>query len=141
DLHSTNGTRVAGHVVHGQTAVADGDIIRFGGMHAAVRRRRRDRSVAASASPASGRIRFNRPPRAPLPPPPEAVAVPPAAPAPAPGVRFGWAAVVAPLVLGLAMAAVFGPLMAAFAVFSPGMVVSYWWDERRRVRMVGRHAQ
>src|SRR5205814_145304 len=49
------------------------------------------------------------------------------------GIRFGWAAMVAPLVMGLLMAVLFNPLMAAFALCSPVMMAANWIDDRFRM--------
>ncbi|MDJ0496930.1 MAG: FtsK/SpoIIIE domain-containing protein [Acidimicrobiia bacterium] len=75
---------------------------------------------------------FNRPPRlvtavarAPL-------LVPQAPQEPPKATRFGWAALVVPVVLGLTMAVLIHPRMAMFAVFSPAMLLANWFEDRRR---------
>ena len=134
DLRSTNGTRVNGQLLDRSAAVTEDDVLRFGTMHAALRSTASDdRCPLAPISPA-GRIPFHRPPRQQVPPPPSPVTIPSHIGGTSVNPRFGWAAVVAPLVLGVAMALFFGPVMAAFALFSPVLVVGNWLEERRRVR-------
>src|SRR5205823_6504786 len=64
----------------------------------------------------------------------ESVAVPrirvprPSSPPPS-AARFGLAAVVAPLVMGALMAALFSPVMAVFVLCSPLMLLANWIDE------------
>ncbi|MCU1460972.1 MAG: putative FtsK/SpoIIIE family protein, partial [Acidimicrobiales bacterium] len=69
-------------------------------------------------------------PPAPRPP----IATPPAPIEPAPGARFGLAALLVPVVMGGALAIVLDPLMAAFCLFSPVMLLGNWLEDRRRVR-------
>src|SRR5204862_1824197 len=59
--------------------------------------------------------------------------VPQERPVAASGIRFGWAAMVTPLVMGVLMAVLFSPLMAAFALCSPLMMLANWVDDRFRV--------
>ncbi len=79
---------------------------------------------------------FNRPPRI-TETAPGIELVPPQRPAePGAPLRFGWAALVVPVLLGLVMAVVIHPRMAAFALFSPAMLLANWFEDRRRVRRV-----
>ena len=93
------------------------------------------RSAVAGGPPAApGRRPFNRPPRGEFP-----VALPPipaplAREAPRSTFRFGWAALVVPVVLGVILAIAIHPRMALFAVFSPAMAFSNWIEDRRRTR-------
>ncbi len=99
--------------------------------------------TAVDVGPASDRepgvepaapVVFNRPPRSEFPielPPLDAPAARPDAPSP---VRFGWGALVVPLVLGLVMALLFHPRMALFALFSPAMLIANWVEDRRKLR-------
>jgi len=91
--------------------------------------------LGAVARPnSSHRTPFNRPPRSEYPvslPAIEAPATPPAAKA---STRFGWGALVVPLILGLVMAVLFHPRMALFALFSPAMMLANWMEDRRRSR-------
>lgn len=82
---------------------------------------------------------FNRPPR-PIAAAVSATVDAPAAPEePARPSRFGWGALVVPLVLGIAMAVLIHPRMAMFAVFSPAMLAANWMEDRRRHRREKRH--
>ena len=90
--------------------------------------------VAGGVPAAPGRRPFNRPPRSEFP-----VALPPipaplAREAPRSTFRFGWAALVVPVVLGVILAVAIHPRMALFAVFSPAMALSNWIEDRRRTR-------
>ncbi len=77
---------------------------------------------------------FNRPPRAvSLYQPAELV--PPRPPQdPGKPMRFGWGALIVPLLLGLGMAVFIHPRMAVFALFSPAMLLANWMEDKRRVR-------
>jgi len=84
--------------------------------------------------PAPGVGVFHRPPRTrPRSAPPD-VPLPPPLPEVVAPARFGWAALVIPVVLGAVMAALFNPRMALFAVFSPAMMLANWVEDRRRAR-------
>ena len=72
----------------------------------------------------SSRIPFNRPPRSEYPVSLPAIEVPAAPPAAKASTRFGWGALVVPLILGLVMAVLFHPRMALFALFSPAMMLA-----------------
>ncbi len=48
--------------------------------------------------------------------------------------RFSWAAIVAPLVLGVAMAVLWDPLFALFILLSPVLTLANWWEERHQHR-------
>ena len=81
-----------------------------------------------------GSLEFNRPPRQ-VPANTPAELEPPAPPQEiAKPMRFGWGALVIPLLLGLGMAVLIHPRMAAFALFSPAMMLANWTEDRRRVR-------
>ncbi|MCP3993812.1 MAG: hypothetical protein GY722_01935, partial [bacterium] len=81
-----------------------------------------------------GPAEFNRPPRPVLPYVPSDLE-PPAPPQEiAKPMRFGWGALVIPLLLGLGMAVLIHPRMAVFALFSPAMLLANWTEDRRRVR-------
>lgn len=135
DLGSCNGTRVEGRYVTSTESVPAGALLQLGAVQARIvpGPPPSDRAALGPPGSGSGTAPFNRPPRRMLPPGPAAVAVPVAPAEPAPGARFSWAMLVAPLVIGGAMAVVFSPIMAAFALFSPVMAVGTWWEDRRRV--------
>ena len=113
----------------------DGAALRHGGvLHVDDAGRLQVEPGVDPAHPTIERRAFNRPPRTEYP-----IALPPiTAPAAAPEqratTRFGWAALVVPVVLGLIMAVVFHPRMAMFALFSPLMMMSNWLEEKRRLR-------
>lgn len=138
DLGSLNGTRVEGEFVVRRQGVAPGALIQLGAVQARVRPSGDLGSpadtAAASRPGRAGTVTFNRPPRLLAVPAPAPVTVPGRPGDPAPGARFGWAALVAPLVLGIGMAVLFSPVMAAFALFGPVMVVASWLEDKRRVK-------
>lgn len=77
---------------------------------------------------------FNRPPR-PVTRSTETKLDPPRTPEePAKAMRFGWGALIIPVVLGLSMAFLIHPRMAMFAIFSPAMLLANWFEDRRRLR-------
>ncbi|NND02438.1 MAG: hypothetical protein HKN91_06590 [Acidimicrobiia bacterium] len=81
------------------------------------------------------RVPFNRPPRAEYPsdlPRLIAPAKPPAAHKP---MRFGWGALLIPLVIGGVMAFVWSPMMAIFAIFSPAMLLANYYEDKRRAKL------
>ena len=83
--------------------------------------------------PRNGRPRrgpHSRPPR-PSPPDPPARTPLPAMPRPAsPRPRIGWAALLAPIVMGGAFAAFLNPMMAIFALVGPLMLLAQWTEDR-----------
>ncbi|MFO8075856.1 MAG: FtsK/SpoIIIE domain-containing protein [Egibacteraceae bacterium] len=96
--------------------------------------RPQDRPRRWGAPSARGRV-FNRPPRAAPPPAPEPVAAP-QPPAPAEASRaLNLAAILAPLLLGAALIAVYRePRFALFMALAPVMALATWWSSRRRAR-------
>jgi S-DNA-T family DNA segregation ATPase FtsK/SpoIIIE len=122
----------AGFVVDGRPVAADarfldtvapGTVVAVGGDTNGER-------IAESGSPR--RRAVNRPPRSEFP-----VALPPlpapsARSGPSSTFRFGWAALIVPVVLGIVLAVVIHPRMALFAVFSPAMALANWIEQRRR---------
>lgn len=84
---------------------------------------------------------FNRPPRLSTQHHQDVLDPPPPPPEPPKAMRFGWGALVVPLVLGIGMAILVNPRMALFAVFSPAMLVANWIEDRRRSRRDRRTAQ
>ncbi len=87
-------------------------------------------------------IVFNRPPRPAPPPTPQPISAPaqPEAKTERP-VTFGWAALAAPVVMGLVMTWVYSPYMALFALFSPLMMGASYLDGRRRNRRAAQRSQ
>ena len=81
------------------------------------------------------RVPFNRPPRSEYPsdlPRLVAPAKPPAAQKP---MRFGWGALLIPLVIGGVMAFIWSPMMAIFALFSPAMLLANYYEDKRRAKL------
>jgi S-DNA-T family DNA segregation ATPase FtsK/SpoIIIE len=77
---------------------------------------------------------FNRPPRPVTRKDVTRLDLPRAPQEPAKAMRFGWGALIIPVVLGLSMAFLIHPRMAMFAIFSPAMLLANWFEDRRRVR-------
>jgi S-DNA-T family DNA segregation ATPase FtsK/SpoIIIE len=132
DLGSRNGTRVDGEFATGVAVLSPDRLVELGAVQLAVRPP--PARPAWPRPPRSGPVTFNRPPRPAPPPQPEPLAVPGRPPPPSPRSRFGWAAALLPLAMGAVMAALWDPRMAAFALFSPVMMVGTWLEDRRRAR-------
>ncbi len=140
DLRSRNGTVVEGSLAVRPVALRPGEVLAVGAVQLQLRPLRAAGPGAPVPPPGATTVPFNRPPR-PLPPPaPAAVPVPGAPASPAGGSGFAWAAVLTPLVLGLALAALVDPRMALFVLLSPVMAVASWAEDRRRTRRGGRRA-
>lgn len=80
--------------------------------------------------PERGRLEFHRPPRVaatPEPPPPVA---PVSSDDPVREVRFRWVMAAVPLIGGVFLALVFGPMMAAFSLIGVLMAVGGWAEDR-----------
>ncbi len=77
---------------------------------------------------------FNRPPRPISNYRPGRITPPAKPPEPSRPMRFGWGALIVPVILGIGMAILIHPRMAVFAVFSPAMLLANWFEDRRRVR-------
>ena len=76
-----------------------------------------------------GRVTFHRPPRITPPAVPPPVRPPELPHVPDRRVPFRWAAAVVPLLAGLVLAAIFGPMMAAFSLLGVLMAVGSWLEE------------
>lgn len=142
DLASTNGTRVDQRPVTRRTDLDVGQSLQVGAVVATVRV---DEPAASDPAPVparppapDGTHTVNRPPRlaaaAALPP----LAVPAEPRTVVARLPFSWAMFLAPLVLGLVMARVAGPVYAVFALLSPVLLVASWFEQRRRARRAGR---
>jgi S-DNA-T family DNA segregation ATPase FtsK/SpoIIIE len=134
DLGSRNGVWCGGRPVTAGFAPGVDDVLALGAVAVVVGTPAAHDGAHLGPAGADGGRSFHRPPPTRPPPLPPPVAVPEAAPAPAPPARFGWAGALAPLALGLVMAKLFSPVMAAFALLSPVMVVAGWVEDRRRHR-------
>ncbi|MCY4175440.1 MAG: FtsK/SpoIIIE domain-containing protein [Acidimicrobiaceae bacterium] len=134
DLGSRNGTVLDGRSVTEATRIPAGATLRLGASCLQWRVEQADApaGVRAGLGARAGRIPFNRPPRrrppttaAPLSVP----AGPPAGPEPEP---LSWAGIILPAVAGIALAVVWSPFMAVFAVLGPLITVATWLERRRR---------
>jgi S-DNA-T family DNA segregation ATPase FtsK/SpoIIIE len=141
DLGSVNGTRVDGSWPMEATPVGAVSLVEVGAVHVEIGPLDEAQGVALGPGPRPGTVGFNRPPRPALLSGPAAVRLPAAPSAPAPGARFGWAALLAPVVMGIGMAVLFNPLMAVFALFSPVMMLGNWLEDKRRLRTEKRRGQ
>jgi S-DNA-T family DNA segregation ATPase FtsK/SpoIIIE len=139
DLGSRNGTSVDGRWATDRTEVGPGARLAFGAVVAEVR----PRHPAHPPPPRhpDGRTVVNRPPRLPAHPPEPAAALPAPLPPPPPRSPFSWSAAAVPLVVGVGMATVLGPVFALFALLSPLAVVGGWVEQRVRARRHRRRAQ
>ena len=133
DLGSTNGCRIDGVFAQGLTDVPAGSLLQFGAVQAMLRPPAR-RNPLRGPRTADGTAAFNRPPRFHTIPPPPSVRLPAAPREPSPRARLAWAALLAPLVFGVAMALLVDPRFAMFALFSPVMMLGTWVEDRRRAR-------
>ena len=77
---------------------------------------------------------FNRPPRTQRSPAQVEIEVPKRPAEPAAQRRPGWATLLVPLAMGGLFAVLFSPMMAAFALLGPMMMLANWFEDRRRVR-------
>ncbi|MCP3973773.1 MAG: hypothetical protein GY720_04700 [bacterium] len=100
----------------------------------------RYRFIGASQHVGQGRISFNRPPRSEFPAGLPVLVAPSAPPAAQKPMRFGWGALVIPVLMGGIMALVWSPMMAIFAVFSPAMMLANWYEDKRRARQSNQEA-
>ncbi len=107
-------------------AVAAGAQIRLGDVGLVI--------VAEGTVSAEGSGTFNRPPRPVVRREVTLLEPPPQPQQPGRPMRFGWAALIVPVVLGVAMAVLIHPRMAIFAIFSPAMLLANWFEDRRRLR-------
>jgi len=78
------------------------------------------------------RIAFNRPPRSQFPASLPLLVAPSAPPEALQPMRFGWGALLIPVLLGGVMALVWNPMMAIFALLSPAMMLANWYEDKRR---------
>jgi len=136
-LTQANGILYNGQWVLDTTPVSFDRPIDLGATHLVVRRDAVDAipDLAAMLGRTSqGTISFNRPPRNIESDPSPTISIPTL---PTPSMSqtvFGWAGFLAPLLLGIAMAVLYNPLFALFALLSPVMVLASWWENRRRDR-------
>ncbi len=83
---------------------------------------------------AAGRAAFNRPPRSEFPTSLPLLVAPSAPPAARQPTRFGWGALVIPVLIGGVLALVWNPMMAMFAILSPAMMLANWYEDRRQTK-------
>ena len=134
DLGSTNGTRVAGAFLDGARAIAEGEIAQVGAVQFVCVRNAEDDAGVVGSVGRRGIAPFNRPPRRMPPAPGAPVRLPAPPPEPRSGSRFGWAALLAPLLMGAVMALMWDPRLALFALLTPIMMIGNWIEDRRRVK-------
>ena len=134
DLGSLNGTVVAGRATRASTRVPTRASVRLGATCLQWRAPVEDApaAVLAGLGAAAGRIPFNRPPRRRPPTVPAALPVPAEPPSRPESEPLSWAGIVLPMVAGLALAVVWSPFMAVFAVLGPLITVGTWLERRRR---------
>ncbi|MEA2469964.1 MAG: segregation ATPase FtsK/SpoIIIE, family, partial [Thermoleophilaceae bacterium] len=130
DAGSTNGTWIDGRRIQAPAAVREGQVIRVGDSLLGVAL---PRAPGGSVAPDSdGTVAFNRPPRIVPPRPRRRIAVP-ARPEAREGARFPLITTIAPLVLGVAMAAILSrPEYLLFTLLSPVIAAGNYISERRR---------
>lgn len=144
DLGSRHGTSVAGRPVREGRYVPAGVPVRVGATLLAALPRSTDRlPVAALGRPdPRGLVALHRSPRPAPPPLPAAIEVPGPDQASRRGTGFSWAAVLAPLVMGVGIALVTHTWMfALFVLMSPVMMLGSWWEDRRRNGRSGRRGR
>jgi len=112
-------------IARGDTAVRPGTRVRIGN---------RVFAIVREVQPLCRHGVFNRPPRSISNYRPGRVTPPKQPPQPSKPMRFGWGALIVPVVLGIGMAILIHPRMAVFAVFSPAMLLANWFEDRRRAR-------
>ena len=91
-------------------------------------------TLIPAQSEVGSRAAFNRPPRSEFPASLPLLVAPSAPPAAQQPMRFGWGALVIPVLIGGLMALVWNPMMAMFAIFSPAMMLANWYEDKRRTR-------
>ncbi len=91
-------------------------------------------SVVGEVEPRPRHGVFNRPPRAVSNYRPVELYPPRPPQQPGKPMRFGWGALIVPVILGVGMAILIHPRMAVFALFSPAMLLANWVEDRRRLR-------
>jgi S-DNA-T family DNA segregation ATPase FtsK/SpoIIIE len=134
DLGARNGTRVNGAHVLRPRGVQPDQLLELGAVQLRLRATRRATTAPAIPPAGATAVAFNRPPRPAADAGPDAVAVPDA-PAAEPAVAtFGWAALLAPVVVGAGMAVLFEPRMALFMLLSPVLLLANTFEDRRRSR-------
>ena len=146
DIGSRNGVRMGARESGATTCIATGgtssleweEPVRLGATTVAARRSPVDapHHLAAQRTHAGlgTLLTFNRIPRRVPPLPPAELELPTRQAAESYKPRFSWAAIVAPLILGAAMAVLWSPLYALFMLLSPALTVMNLWEDKHRAR-------
>ncbi len=134
DLGSRNGTVLNGRRVTGPSRIPAGATLRLGATCLQWRAIPADApaGVQAGLGARAGRIPFNRPPRRRPPTVATPLSVPAGPPAHPEAEPLSWAGILLPAIAGLALAVVWSPFMAVFAVLGPLITVGTWLERRRR---------
>jgi len=125
--------RVGGDEVAAMTPLLDGDELHIGAQTYRF-------GLLGERPSGRGRVAFNRPPRAEFPANLPLLVAPSAPPAAQQPMRFGWGALVIPVVIGGVMALVWSPVMAIFAIFSPAMMLANFYEDKRRAKRANAEA-
>lgn len=135
DAGSTNGVADPDGHRHPEASLDPARELRLGAARLRLTTPPDDRLTLPPPESLDGRRTFDRP-LVPAPTPASAAVAVPAVPAPTSGPSpFSWALFLGPLAIGAAMAVLMSPLMAAFALLSPVMVLASWLEGRRRERL------
>ena len=129
DLGSTNGVQVNGRRVTGAVEISSADRVTVGGTTFHV-----ERSVDYAASAVGPVVEFNRPPNVFRPFGGKEIKLP-APPEDPPRQFLPMIAALVPLLMGVALYFVFGPLGAMFMLLSPVMVIGSFFESRRSGRL------
>ena len=129
DLGSTNGVQVNGRAVTGAVEISPSDRVKVGGTTFHV-----ERSVDYAASAVGPVVEFNRPPHVFRPFGGGEIKLP-APPDDPPRQFLPMIAALVPLLMGVALYFVFGPLGAMFMLLSPAMVIGSYYESRRSGRL------
>ena len=138
DVGSVNGVRVDDRKVDQIEPLAWGQAVRLGSATVRARRPSLDapHHLAAQRTHAgTGTLLvFNRMPRQELPESPVPLELPVRKSPEHYRPRFSWALIVAPLIMGVAMALLWNPLYALFMILSPIMSLMNLWEDKHRLR-------
>ncbi len=120
------------------------ETVRLGTTRLAVRRPRADAPAhldCSASSSTSATVVFNRMPRAEPSVPTRLLEAPVRRAPKQQRSRFSWATLLAPLVMGCAMALLWNPLYALFMVLSPVMTLMNWWEDKHHHRRDARNIE
>ena len=141
DLGATNGTYIGDAAIGGTpTPLRPGQIVHLGACRITFASSIR---VSAGVGPVAddGRRPFHRAARSPSTVEGNGIVLLPIPTLPTTRPKFNWIALIVPLLMGLAMALLFSPTMAVFAVLGPVMSVAAYWQERAKVNAARREVR